>query len=66
LDRTSFYARKETAMMKDPVCGKEIDPVQAAGESSYGGQTYYFCCPTCKERFDQNPERYTGPQIAQR
>ncbi len=30
-------------MVKDPVCGMEIDPKEAAGKSEYQGQTYYFC-----------------------
>ncbi|MBP1694589.1 MAG: hypothetical protein H6Q37_2472, partial [Chloroflexi bacterium] len=29
-------------MAKDPVCGMDIDPKTAAGESEYQGQTYYF------------------------
>ncbi len=47
-------------MVTDPVCGMEIDPQSAAGQSEYQGQTYYFCSESCKRRFDQNPELYTG------
>ncbi|HZO91809.1 MAG TPA: YHS domain-containing protein [Chthonomonadaceae bacterium] len=52
-------------MVKDPVCGKMISPDQAAGQSAYQGETYYFCCPACKERFDQNPQLFVGPHTAQ-
>ncbi len=52
-------------MAKDPVCGKVVDPEQAAIQSSYEGKTYFFCSAACKERFDQNPERYAGPEVAQ-
>ena len=45
-------------MVKDPVCGMMIDEQTAAGKSDYQGQTYYFCAPVCKARFDQNPEKY--------
>ena len=31
-------------MVKDPVCGMEIEPDKAADHTQYGGQTYYFCC----------------------
>jgi YHS domain-containing protein len=47
-------------MAKDPVCGMQVNEQQAAGQSEYQGQTYYFCSPGCKRQFDQNPERYTG------
>jgi YHS domain-containing protein len=44
--------------MIDPVCGMEVDPDTAAGESEYQGQTYYFCSPGCKRAFDSDPEQY--------
>ena len=47
-------------MTKDPVCGMEIDPKQAAGKSEYQGQTYYFCSAGCKKAFDKEPAKYAG------
>ena len=47
-------------MVKDPVCGMEIDPKTAAGKSEYQGQTYYFCSSGCKQAFDKEPEKYVG------
>ncbi|HVK03058.1 MAG TPA: heavy metal translocating P-type ATPase [Armatimonadaceae bacterium] len=44
--------------VKDPVCGMEIDPAAAAGESRHGGATYYFCSDACKRTFDADPARY--------
>jgi YHS domain-containing protein len=29
-------------MVKDPVCGMSVKPVQAAAWSEHGGQTYYI------------------------
>ena len=46
------------AMMKDPVCGMEIDSSQAAAQSQYQGQTYFFCSVECKQKFDQDPKQY--------
>jgi YHS domain-containing protein len=46
-------------MAKDPVCGMEVDEKQAAGKSEHQGKTYHFCSPGCKQRFDQDPDRYT-------
>lgn len=48
----------EGEMVKDPVCGMMIDEKTAAGKSDYQGQTYYFCAPICKTRFDENPQKY--------
>ena len=47
-------------MARDPVCGMQVNEDRAAGTSEYQGQTYYFCSTSCKQQFDQNPERYTG------
>lgn len=44
----------------DPVCGMQVDDQQAAGQSNYQGQTYYFCSQGCKSKFDQQPEQYAG------
>jgi YHS domain-containing protein len=48
-------------MTKDPVCGMEINPQQAAATSEYQGQTYYFCSAGCKQTFDANPQQYATP-----
>jgi P-type Cu+ transporter len=53
-------------MARDPVCGMQVNEQQAAGTSAYQGETYYFCSPGCKQRFDQNPERYTSEGTARR
>jgi len=42
----------------DPVCGMDIEPADAAGTSTYKGETIYFCNPHCKERFDADPEPF--------
>jgi YHS domain-containing protein len=45
-------------MVKDPVCGMDVDPATAAGTVEYKGQTYYFCGPGCKAAFEKEPEKY--------
>jgi Cu+-exporting ATPase len=47
------------AKQTDPVCGMQVEGQSAAGKSEHNGETYYFCSAGCKERFDQEPERYT-------
>jgi len=44
--------------VKDPVCGMEIDPQQAAAHAEHQGQTIYFCSPGCKTAFEKDPGRY--------
>jgi Cu+-exporting ATPase len=45
-------------MEKDVVCGMQVDPKQAAGQSEYQGKTYYFCSAECKRKFDQDPKQF--------
>ncbi len=54
----------EPATVTDPVCGMEIAPEDAAGTLDYGGRRYYFCHPSCLERFQEAPEDYLGPRKA--
>ena len=46
--------------VKDPVCGMEVTPANAAGSFEYQGQTYYFCAPICKRKFDEAPTKYVN------
>jgi plastocyanin domain-containing protein len=36
----------------DPVCGMRVDPSHPAATLTRDGQTFYFCHPGCKERFE--------------
>jgi len=51
--------------MKDPVCGKELDPLTAPYTSVYGNMVYSFCSQTCKTEFDKNPEKYAKKEPAE-
>src|SRR5438045_759940 len=42
----------------DPICHMTVDPATATLKSTHGGETYYFCNPHCKARFDADPARY--------
>jgi P-type Cu+ transporter len=44
----------------DPVCGMVIEPAKAAAETTYRGQTYYFCSQECKAKFDKDPQKYAN------
>lgn len=45
-------------MVKDPVCGMNVDPKSAAGEAVFEGQTYYFCSAGCRKAFEQDPRKF--------
>ena len=46
----------------DPVCHMEVDSVNPRGGSAeYGGKTYRFCNPRCREEFITAPESYLRP-----
>ena len=49
-------------MAIDPVCKMQVDENKAAGKSEYNGKTYYFCAPSCKRKFDAEPEKYLKGQ----
>jgi Cu+-exporting ATPase len=44
-------------MPKDPVCGMQVDEEDAI-VSMKGEKTQYFCSEECKEKFEEDPERY--------
>ncbi len=48
------------AKAQDPVCKMEVDEHKAAGHSEHKGRKYFFCSKVCKQKFDQEPERYVG------
>ncbi|MSP13186.1 MAG: heavy metal translocating P-type ATPase [Chloroflexi bacterium] len=49
-------------MVKDPVCGMEIELETAFASREYYGQKFYFCSQTCVDQFDANPAQYTQAQ----
>ncbi|HID49315.1 MAG TPA: YHS domain-containing protein [Chromatiales bacterium] len=50
----------------DPVCGMQLDPVQADSMLDYQGRKYYFCSRECLERFRKQPEIFTNKAPAMR
>ena len=46
--------------VKDPVCGMDVKPESAAARHEHEGQTYYFCCSHCMEKFRAEPGEFLG------
>lgn len=58
--------KRDTTLVKDPVCGMMIDPATAKGGSTeYGGEVLYFCNPKCKIKFEADPEKYLSPKSSE-
>jgi len=53
-----------TTVVKDPVCGMDIEISTAVGHTEHAGQTYYFCGSKCKGKFDHGPDQYVGKSTA--
>jgi Cu+-exporting ATPase len=54
----SCCSETSAKVVKDPVCGMQVDPANAAGQSQCQGLTYSFCSLGCKKKFDLNPAQY--------
>ena len=46
--------------VKDPVCGREIEPATAYSKTEYDNEMFYFCSKHCSEEFNKNPKKYTS------
>ena len=54
--------KQSGSVEKDPVCGMSVNPASAKQKLEHGGETYYFCCAGCLEKFRATPEKYLKPQ----
>ena len=45
-------------MVKDPVCGMEIEKEKSVANKEYEGKTYYFCSASCRDKFNASPQDY--------
>jgi YHS domain-containing protein len=50
---------------KDPVCGRDIDPLRARAVGIFDGAMYYFCSADCKARFS-DPRKLQPIKVAAR
>lgn len=45
----------------DPICNMTVNVAESRYHSDYNGTTFHFCCLSCKEQFEQAPDRYAAP-----
>jgi Cu2+-exporting ATPase len=50
-------------MVKDPVCGMEIDEKSSQFFLDFQGKRYFFCSENCKSKFESNPGLYISEHI---
>lgn len=48
--------------VRDPVCGREMEPGDATAVEDHEGWAYFFCSPVCRSVFRTAPQRFRqGP-----
>ncbi len=49
------------AIVKDPVCGMDVDTETSKLSYELDGNTYWFCGKGCMLEFQDDPEKYLDP-----
>jgi len=49
----------------DPVCGMSVNPHTTSHRHVHQGRPYYFCSPSCQQKFVADPAKYLGTQTSQ-
>jgi Cu+-exporting ATPase len=52
---------QSATVLKDPVCGMNVNPATAKHRLKHAGMSYYFCCANCAEKFKADPVKYLAP-----
>jgi YHS domain-containing protein len=59
--------KDDSRIVKDPICGKDVDTLRARAVGIFGGVTHYFCSQECKAKYvdprkevPSTPPRETG------
>ncbi len=42
----------------DPICNMTVQVDGSRYQSTLNGATFHFCCPSCKDKFEQEPDNY--------
>jgi len=55
----------QNSIVRDPVCGMQVDPENAADQLQIDGQAFYFCSKKCSAKFASDPDKYLSPSMPQ-
>ena len=58
------HAMMSAGLVRDPVCGMDVDPQATDHRVEHHGQRYYFCSKHCQAKFAADPATYIRPGIA--
>ena len=58
IENPEEYLKEADEEVTCPVSGETVKKSEAFGSMEYKGQTYYFCCAGCQEKFKADPEKY--------
>lgn len=47
-------------MVKDPVCGEQVNERASVETTKVGNQSFYFCSVACKKQFEADPKKYAA------
>lgn len=45
-------------ILRDPVCGKKINPNKAYAKFRIDKEIIYLCCPLCQSTFENDPQKF--------
>jgi heavy metal translocating P-type ATPase len=57
-------AGQTASVVKDPVCGMDVDPAASQHRLEHHGQTYHFCSGHCQAKFEASPNSYLHRRAA--
>ncbi len=55
------HAGSAAGLVKDPVCGMDVDPATTQHHAEHDGHAYHFCSNGCRTKFVADPVRYLAP-----
>jgi YHS domain-containing protein len=56
-------AATTTSLVKDPVCGMDVDSTTNEHRLDHDGHTYHFCSARCRTTFETDPEAYPATTV---
>ena len=64
VERVNVSANKPpVALVRDPVCGMDIDPNDSGDQVECESGIYFFCSPHCRKKFEQNSSRFLVKRV---
>ncbi|NUR16228.1 MAG: heavy metal translocating P-type ATPase [Dermatophilaceae bacterium] len=55
------HSASTTSLLKDPVCGMDVDPSTTQHHVELDGHDYYFCSAGCRNAFEADPSSFLEP-----